>query len=294
MNETWTSLKLIQWTADYFEKMGIPNPRLDAELLLAHVLKAKRIDLYTQFEKTVLEKHLVPFKELLQRRAKREPLQYILGETEFWGCKIEVTPDVLIPRPETELLVEWALKEGQARGPAPTDPNILDIGTGTGCIAIALATHIPTARVIATDHSKPALEVAQRNIASHHLADRVALLPSDLAPWKSFEAEGQKFDLIISNPPYIRTDQLELLQPEVRDFEPRVALNGGKDGLDFYRRITQDAPRFLKPDGRLLLEIGEDQGEAVMCLMTQVGLVVECRKDWSDHDRVVIGKNRAM
>ena len=190
MSEPWTSLKLIQWTAGHFEKKGIPNPRLDAELLLAHVLKCQRVDLYTGFEKSISEKHLAEFKSLIERRARREPLQYIIGETEFWGLKIKVTPDVLIPRPETELLVEEALKHVGARFPRPggeTPPlQILEIGTGSGCIAVALAKHLPGAKIVATDISKEALTVAQENAEAHGVADRIEFA-NRYRPWEKGE-----------------------------------------------------------------------------------------------------------
>lgn len=283
MSESWTSLKLIQWTSEYFEKQGIPNPRVDAELLLAHVLKAKRIDLYTQFEQIVPEKKLAQFKELVKRRAAREPLQYIVGETEFWGLTIKVTPDVLIPRQETELLVEMAIKLVKKK------PQILDIGTGSGCIAIALAKHLGEASVIATDFSREALALATENVHTHQLEDRIKLVLADIAPWRTFVAAGQKFDLIISNPPYIATSEFPNLQPEVRDFEPHRALDGGNDGLDFYRRITQDAADFLKPDGTILLEVGDTQAASVLGLLQKAGLVGTIHKDLAGMERIVRG-----
>lgn len=298
MSESWNSLKLIQWTSEYFEKQGIPNPRVDAELLLAHVLKAKRIDLYTGFELTVSEKKLAQFKEMVKRRATREPLQYIIGETEFWGLTIKVTPDVLIPRPETEMLVEEAIKAHSsrlvARGQYTTSnelptTSILDIGTGSGCIAIALAKHLTEASVIATDFSKEALALATENVRAHQLRDRIKLVLADIAPWRTFVAAEQKFDLILSNPPYICSDEFPTLQPEVRDFEPRRALDGGNDGLDFYRRITQDVADFLKPDGAILLEVGDTQAALVSGLLQKVGLLGTIHKDLAGMERIVRG-----
>ena len=291
MSETWTSLKLIQWTAGYFEKKEIPNPRLDAELLLAHVLGCRRIDLYTGHEKTIPEKKLADFKSLIERRVKLEPLQYIVGETEFWGLKIRVTPDVLIPRPETELLVEEALKTSP---PAPLlhdagegcrrrgeEIYILDIGTGSGCIAIALVKNLPDAKVTATDISKEALAIAQQNAEANGIADRIEFILSDIAPWKTFQAAGRVFDLIVSNPPYIPTNEFPDLQPEVRDFEPRRALDGGSDGMDVIKSILTEAPSFLRRGGRLLLEIGD--GAAVKKEMN-----LKIRKDYAGKDRIAI------
>ncbi len=281
MSESWTTLKLIQWTSAYFEKAGIPNPRLDAELLLAHVLRCKRIDLYTRHEALLREKHLADFKELIRRRTQREPLQYIIGETEFYGLRLKVTPAVLIPRPETELLVEEALKT------SPPSPllskergergEVLEIGTGSGCIAIALAKHLPEAKVVATDISKEALEIAAENAKRHEVS--IEWIAADIAPWKRFTAEGRSFDLIVSNPPYIATGEFPNLQPEVRDFEPRKALDGGPEGLKFIRQILAEAPPFLKPGGWLLMEIGEDQTGSLKG--------IEVKKDLSGCDRIL-------
>jgi release factor glutamine methyltransferase len=293
MNEPWTSLKLIQWTAGHFEKKGIPNPRLDAELLLAHVLKCKRVDLYTGFEKTVSERHLAEFKALIERRAKREPLQYIIGETEFWGLEIKVTPDVLIPRPETELLVEKALKWLKAQSSkgifgdnVPLEPSalsILDIGTGSGCIAIALAKHLPEARITATDISREALEVAKENAEAHGVADRIEFVASDMAPWLYFETQERKFDLIVSNPPYVDSRELDLLQPEVSRYEPRLALDGGKEGLEIVEKILREAPDFLKEGGRLVMEVGEGQAERLRQMAP-----CEIRKDYNGVERIIV------
>ena len=283
MTEAWTTLRLIRWTTEYFEKKGIPNPRLDAELLLANVLRCPRIELYTGYGKIVSEKHLVPFKSFIERRALREPLQYILGETEFWGLKIKVTPDVLIPRPETELLVEEAIKLNPR-------PCILDIGTGSGCIAIALAKNLPDARVIATEYSKEVFEVAVKNSHFHHLEKQIHFVLADIAPWRVFEAEGKKFDLIVSNPPYIASGEIENLQEEVRNFEPRKALDGGPDGLSIIRRILAEAPPFLKPGGHLLMEIGEDQSKSVTDLLAQQKKLrlKAIRQDYSGLGRILV------
>ncbi len=274
MAERWTSLTLIQWTANYFEKKGIPNPRLDAELLLAHALGHTRVELYTQHDRTVAQKDLDRFRTLVERRATREPLQYILGETEFWGLKIKVTPEVLIPRPETELLVEEAMKafsplpnplprDGGEGGESRVRGPILEIGTGSGCIAIALAKNLPQSRITATDISKEALAIAKKNAEENGVADRIHFVLADLAPWRVFQAEETRFDLIISNPPYIASGEIDTLQAEVSRFEPRRALDGGSSGLEIIQKILQEAPDFLRPNGLLLLEIGEDQAEVL-------------------------------
>jgi release factor glutamine methyltransferase len=319
--QTWTSLKLIQWTAEFFEKKGIPNPRLDAELLLAHVLGCKRIDLYTSYEKTVREKDLASFKAFVERRAKREPLQQITGETEFWGLRIKVTPSVLIPRPETELLIETAIglvasfhspvsqkplsnRQGEDadNGRAASERgrlsvadktmavSILEIGAGSGCVSIALAKQLPEAKIIATELSKEAVEVAKENVEKNGVESQVKIVLADIAPWKSFKAEGLSFDLIVSNPPYIATSELDGLQPEVSRFEPRQALDGGKDGLDIIRKILEEAPDFLKREGTLLLEIGEDQGARLRKEMPERLRWLGIKKDYAGHDRIVLFK----
>ena len=286
MEESWTSLKLIRWTTDFFEKKGIPNPRLDAELLLAHALKCQRIDLYTAHERKIPEKELAKYRTLVERRAKREPLQQIIGETEFYGLKIKVTPDVLIPRPETELLVEEGLKL-KAR-------DILEIGTGSGCLAVALAKNLPEARVVATDISEKALAVARENAKFHGVEKQIKFILADIAPWKAFKAEEKKFDLIVSNPPYIPTGDFESLQPEVRDFEPRGALEGGPEGLSCIRQIIEEAPSSLNSNGFLVIEIGEDQSEPLRKEWERAShlLLQGFRKDWGEIERIVIFKKR--
>ncbi len=280
----WTPLELIKRTTDFFAKKGIPNPRLDAELLLAAVLRCPRIDLYTDHERQIVEKELTRYREFVDRRSKREPLQYILGETEFWGLKIKVTPDVLIPRPETELLVEEALK---SEGTGSVSIEILEIGTGSGCLSIAVAKNLPNSKIAATDIFQEALEVARGNARDHQVDGQIEFHLANIAPWKMFKAQGRCFDLIVSNPPYIATSEISNLQPEVRDGDPKIALDGGEDGLKIICQILEEAPPFLKPSGRLILEIGENQGGK----MKGMGPVVETiRKDLAGHDRIAIFK----
>ncbi len=304
----WTSLSLIQWTTGFFEKKGIPNPRLDAELLLAHVLKCKRIDLYMQFEKIISEKDRTAYRTLVERRATREPLQYILGETEFWGLTIKVTPDVLIPRPETELLVEEIVKRLKAQGsPLVDDPtaanetpaaanrepralDILEIGAGTGCISIALAKNLPQSSIIATDISPKALEVARQNIRHHALDARIKLTESNLAPWEDFQKTHRQFDLMVSNPPYIPADEITALQPEVSQHEPHLALSGGESGLDIIEKIHEHAIPFLKPQACLMMEIGEGQAQTLKEKYENHPMLPcsESVKDYQGIERIVI------
>ncbi|MBI1909249.1 MAG: peptide chain release factor N(5)-glutamine methyltransferase [Deltaproteobacteria bacterium] len=327
----WTILSLLQETTPYFEKKGIPNPRLDAELLLAAVLEIGRIDLYTSHDKKVSEKNLARFKELIARRAEREPLQYILGETEFWGLKIKVTPDVLIPRPETELLVEKALQQAgdglsgtdnrfcsdaakslsalSARlkpegfcesglRELPSNPSpawrILDIGTGSGCIAIALAKNLPRSKITATDISAKALELARGNARRNRVENQIEWIKTDLFPTRkggTSPAPTPLYDLIISNPPYIAETEFAGLQPEVRDYEPREALLGGRDGLAIIRRILAKAASYLKPEGVLILEIGEKQKESLQREQQNWSFSkMTFLKDYQGIDRILIAK----
>ncbi len=285
----WTPLKLIRWTTEYFEKKGIPNPRVDSELLLATILKCQKVDLYVRYDRCLSEKDLAKFKELVERRAKREPLQYILGETEFFGLKIKVTPDVLIPRPETELLVEEIFKIPPLKKGGGGDLNILEIGTGSGCIAIALAKKLPKAKIVATDISKEALIVAKENAALHHVSHQIEFILADIAPWRVFQAEEKTFDLIVSNPPYIPSQAIKMLQSEVL-FEPHGALDGGEDGMVKIKQILKEGSPFLKHSGFLILEVGEQQAAKLTTSLPQ-GLSFErtCR-DYSGCERFVVFK----
>ena len=250
--------------AQVLRKAGVPEARREAGSLLAHVVGRDRTFLITHADDTLAVDEVQRYDELITRRAAGEPLQYLTGEQEFYGLDFEVTPDVLIPRPETELLIEKArvlLKEkGQ---PQITDaPLICDVGTGTGCIAITLLHEMPRARAVALDISTGALRVAARNAARHNVGERLTLIESDC--FAALEPASAQFDLIASNPPYIDEADLDDLQREVREHEPRIALTPGADGLRMIRRLLADAPRFVKPDGHLLIEIGYDQHAAVM------------------------------
>jgi release factor glutamine methyltransferase len=248
MTEAWTIKKLVDWTTDYFKKYSIEWPHLEAEILLAHALNVPRIQLYVQFERVLKEDELKSFKALILRRSKREPIAYITGYQPFMSVNIKVTPAVLVPRPETEKLVEVALEEAkQLKG-----PRVADIGVGSGAIAVCLAKFLPEARVFGTDLSKEAIEVAEGNAQAQGVADRCEFFVGDLFK----PLEGQSFDIIVSNPPYIKTADIEKLQPEIKDFEPRGALDGGEDGLKFFKEIIAAAPPYLKTGGYLILEVG--------------------------------------
>ncbi|MGD8242881.1 MAG: peptide chain release factor N(5)-glutamine methyltransferase [Desulfobacterales bacterium] len=282
----WTILSILEWTTGYFRKCHIETPRLDAEILLAHSLGLKRIDLYLRYDQPLGTDERAAYKRLVQRRAAREPVALIVGQREFWSLDLVVAPHVLTPRPETEHVVEAALAFLQSNAVVP-DPLVLDLGTGSGCIAVALAHCFPAARVVASDISRPALATARGNIVRHHLTDRVALVAG--SAMDMFASTRSCFDLIVSNPPYIPSADIATLAPEVRDYEPRGALDGGVDGLDAYRRIIPAAATCLRPGGALILEIGWDQRQAINLLLEQSGgyRTWACTADYAGHDRVI-------
>jgi release factor glutamine methyltransferase len=242
--------------------------------------------LYLRYDQPLDAEERAAFKRLVQRRAAREPVALILGRREFWALDLAVDPHVLTPRPETEHVVEAALVALQSDA-MPPNPQILDLGTGSGCIAVALAHSFPAARVLASDISRPALATAARNIEQHGVGDRVALVAG---PGLDMITGGRPcFDLIVSNPPYIASAEIAALPPEVRDYEPHAALDGGPDGLAAYRRIIPEAAGRLRPGGVLIVEIGWDQRRTVSRLVAQTGRysTCECTADYAGHDRVI-------
>ena len=257
--DIWTTLKVLTWTTGYLAEKGVANARREAEWLLCEATGLDRVGLYLNFDKPMSDEELAAYRALVARRGKREPLQHILGSQEFDGLTFEVSPAVLIPRHDTETLLEQALQQ------VPRPRSILDIGTGSGCIAIALAKRLPEATVTAVDLSAEALAVAQRNAEQHGVA--IELLQGSF-----FEPlAGRRFELIVSNPPYITTADLASLQPEVRDFEPNLALDGGPDGLAAYRAIIAQAADHLQPGGWLWFEVGAGQATDVAALLAQAG-----------------------
>jgi release factor glutamine methyltransferase len=258
-SESQTLLQLLKKTSAFFAGKGLESPRLQAEILLAGVLSCQRLDLYMDFDKTLRADEIDRYRDSVRRRVRHEPLQHIVGSVEFRELELEVNSDVLIPRPETEGLVEVALTCLKGR----TTPSVLDLGCGSGAIALAIAQECKAAQITAVDLSAEALQVAQRNAESNGLADRVDWLCGDL--WAPLAPE-QTYDLIVSNPPYISTADIVELEPEVRDFEPRLALDGGDDGLDFYRRIAVEAAARLNGGGDVVLEIGAGQDSPVGAL----------------------------
>ncbi len=287
--DTWTIQKLLNWVTDYFTGKGVDAPRLSAELLLSHVLGLKRIELYTQFDKPVAKPLLDELHDLVKRAGGHEPVAYLIGKTEFYSLELNITSDCLIPRPETELLVQRAIEFLRTRDGTQ---YVCDLCTGSGCIAVAIARNVPDARVIATDISAAALDVAAQNIEKHQLAKRITLLQGDLFEPLIRPLDVELFDLIVCNPPYVSAAEYEALDKNVKDYEPRIALFAGEDGLDIYRRIIEKVDQFLKPEAALMLEIGYAQGPAVKELLEQTGSFAEItiEKDFHNNDRIVTTK----
>ncbi len=285
----WTIQKLLAWITEYLTKNQVDAPRLSAEMLLSHVLSMKRIELYAQFDRAVEKESLDRLHDLVKRASQHEPVAYLIGRAEFYSLEMEVTRDCLIPRPETELLVQRAIELLRKRDGSQ---HVCDLCTGCGCIAIAVAKNCPTAHVVATDISDQALAVAARNVEKHGLGERIELLCGDLFDPIVPHLDATSWDLIVCNPPYVSTAEYEALDRNVKDYEPKTALLAGEDGLDIYRRIVEKIDRFLKPDGALLLEIGYAQGPAIRDLLEQTDLFsdIKVEKDHQNNDRVVTAR----
>ena len=284
--ETWTILKLLKWTTDYFKSHHIEQPRAASEILLAHALGLQRVDLYIQYDRPLEPKELGVFREFIKRRLQKEPVAYIVGEKGFWSLDLKVTRDVLIPRPETERLVEAALSI------IPTDPSprplrILDLGTGSGALVLALASERKGHRFYGVDHSHHALSVAQSNARRHGLEGAITFLQGNW--FEAVEDRRGYFDLIVSNPPYVSNTEFERLPLEISQYEPRGALDGGPDGLDAIRLIIEKSRAYLTPGGWLLVEIGSNQWASVeRLIMASHGYTDACViKDYNGLDRVV-------
>ncbi len=289
MRRTWTVLALLNEASRYLSRKGVSTPRLDAEVLLAHVLECRRIDLYLRHDQPIDPSELDGFRELLRRRGRREPVAYLTGTKEFWSLPLHVTPQVLVPRPETELLVEVALgRICPGTGQGPGTMRVLEIGTGSGAVAIAIAKEAGDGvQVVATDVSAGALEVARANARRFQVEDRISFLQGDL-----FEALGpgaDQFSMVVSNPPYVPTDEIAALPPEVKEHEPLVAMDGGKEGLEVIGRILEQAPGWLEDGGSLLLEVGDGQRPRVEERLRQIG----SWRRWEWH-RDLAGRQRVV
>jgi release factor glutamine methyltransferase len=283
--ESWTVLKLLQWTTDYFQRNNVPEPRTSAEVLLAHVLAQDRLFLYLNYDRPMETSELAAYRACIKRRLGGEPNQYITGLQEFWSLPIRVSPDVLIPRPETEVLVEAVL---ELLDKADPNVDIVDLGTGSGAIAIALARELPAARIVATDLSMAALHLAQENAKLNQVNERIFFVRTDM--FAGIPGGPQKFKVLVTNPPYISHAEIAKLPPEIRDFEPHHALEGGPDGLTAIRHIIAEAPTVLSQAGALCMEMGAGQAESVSALVleSQEYRKFYIRKDYSGLDRVLV------
>ena len=280
-----TVLEAIKLSTEYLSKKGIDSPRINAELLLADVIKCKRLDLYLAFDRPLAEEELNKYRELIKRRASFEPLQYITGTVEFYGLELKVNPSVLIPRQETELLVENILinfsKEAEL--------NILDIGTGSGNIPVALAYYLPYAQITSTDISAEALTLAQENASKYNLSDRIRFMQHDIL--REDMDKFPEFDLVVSNPPYVSLESFSSLQKEIKDYEPKTAVTDGSDGLSFYRVIVQKASPKIKEGGKLFFEMAQGQYDDVKDLMIKNNFShIEVVKDYQNIERIISGE----
>lgn len=299
----WTIGRLLNWTTDFLTRQGVEEARLSAELLLANAGECRRIDLYARFERTLPEAQLARFREAVKRAAKHEPIAYLIGEKEFFSLSFAVTPDVLIPRPETETLVEACIDffhsmAGTSPAPIETDSTaddsaqpdvlaadaagharsstqppvhrLLDIGTGSGCIAIACLANLAAAEAVATDISQAALDVARKNAERHGVLDRLQFVQADRLKLPA-ELTAGGFDVILCNPPYVPADEVPRLHPGVREFEPRGALTDETHGLSLYGDLAAHAPSLLRPTGRVYVEVGDGQATAVTNIMSRSG-----------------------
>ncbi len=285
----WTVERVLTWTRGYFDRKKLDSPRLSAELVLSHVLGLPRIKLYTNYQQPLTEPELSQLRDLVKRAGEEEPIAYLTRRAHFFNLEFDVSPAVLIPRPDTETLVEQVMTL-MRHTPGFETPRILDLCTGSGAIAVAIAFHAKSSQVIATDISPDALVVAKQNVEKHQLADRVTLLEGDLYAALDQHVDKTAFDIITANPPYIASDQMPGLPRNVRDYEPHLALHGGPDGLDPHRRILAGATADrLRPGGRVLLEIAFDQHDTAMEMIAGYDAFADARvlRDHAGNPRVL-------
>lgn len=282
--KTWTLIDIVNWGADYFNKKHIDSPRLTIELMLCKLLKMQRIDIYSNFDKPLRDNELTELRDMVKRRLKREPLQYILGTTNFFGIELDVDGGTLVPRPETELLVEEVLNYLDKN---PSD-RILDIGAGSGCISIALAKKHPESQVIGIDISDKAIETSRKNARKLKVNNidffKADILADDI---NEIMTNGQKYDLIVSNPPYIELDEYKKLEPELLNYEPRIALTDESNGLTFYKRFAEIFPGMIKRNGSFFFEIGYGQKNFIERIFAEKGIALECKNDLSGIPRIM-------
>ncbi len=287
--DVWTVQRIMEWTQSWFSERGIDSSRLDTEVLLAHVFGKDRVYLYTHYDRPLSSQERDAFRALVKRRAKREPVAYILGEKEFYGRSFKVTPDTLVPRPETEHLIDGVLKwvaERRAEGAMTSPCRILDIGTGTGCIAITLAAELAEVEVVAVEISEATLAVARENARTLGLGEAIQFREGDLfAP-----VAGERFDIVVSNPPYVEETVRETLQPEVTEFEPAGALFAGADGMEIIRRLIPGSLEHLVPGGLLAVEFGSSQRAAMEEEMGKAWTQFWIEQDLQGHPRALFAE----
>ena len=275
----WSLTRLLSWTSEYFERQQLDDARLSAEVLLAHAAGCRRIDLYARFDDILGDTRVKHYRELVRRAAEREPVAYLVGEKDFFSLPFRVTPDVLIPRSETETLVECAVDHCRRAG--LTHPRLLDIGTGSGCVTVAALCELEQATAVATDVSTEALAIAEENAERHGVASRVSFVEADGLALPEGTVPAGGFDILMSNPPYVSADAMAGLDAAVRDYEPTTALSDGADGLSFYRQFAREASDLLAPLGLIMVEIGDGQESAVVDAMSKDGKLVQ-RGSWKD------------
>lgn len=285
--QPWTVRRVLEWTTSHLKKHGSDTPRLDAEILLAHARNCPRIQLYTQFDEPLSDAVRTQMRDLVQRRAKHEPVAYLVGRREFFSLSFRVTRDVLIPRPDTETLVMEVLDtiKGQSAS------RVLELCTGSGCVAVAVAKNDKNVQLTATDISPAAITIAKENAERHKVTDRIEFVESDL--FASLQSDA-KYAVIASNPPYVASEEIDRLDPEVSQHEPRLALDGGPDGLTVLKRIIDEAPSRLAPGGRLLLEFTPEQADSLESLIQKHGGYdeISIRKDLAHRPRVITARLR--
>ena len=280
-----TVLEVIKLSTEYLQKKGVASPRANAEILLAEILKCKRLELYLSFDKPLAENEVQIYRESIRKRGLRIPSQYIVGSVEFYGLKLIVNEHVLIPRPETELLVEKIINESDKSA----NLKILDIGSGSGNISLTIAKNLPNSKVVAIDISESALEVANQNAKLNLLEDMVEFKLFDIM-CRDFNSLG-KFDLIVSNPPYVSKNDYEYLEPELKNHEPKIALTDNSNGISFYKHIVEASDQLLRKPGKMYFELGMDQSEQVKLFFEQKNFSnIEIIKDYSGIDRIICGE----
>jgi len=291
IEKIWKVLELLNWSAEYLSARGIENARLNAERLLGRILNSDRVQLYLDFDRPLTEAELLRFKEYIKRRLGHEPLQYILQECEFMSLRFKVNPGVMIPRPESEVLVETVLETCREKFPSKNPIRILEVGTGSGCIAVSLAKHLPVVRVTAIDISDEALKIAAENARLNEVDDRIQFRQLDFMRADFPKQLSEIFDVLVSNPPYISDKDFPNLPVEIKEFEPLIALKNGSDGLSFYHRISQLSSSLLNPSGLVAVEVGLGQAAMVeKIFLEHTFSKVTSYKDLNGIERVVCGE----